>query len=49
MKQAKTTKNDIEGLVDYLQEASEENYHNPEASEWFSRCAEWVKMKIEGK
>jgi hypothetical protein len=41
----KATKNDLEGLVDYLREGE----HGGVEEEWFKRCADWVKETIKRK
>lgn len=41
----KATKNDLEGLVDYLREGE----HGGVEEEWFTRCADWVEESVKRK
>jgi len=39
------SRNDLLGLIDYLEEGAVENY-DQETAGWFNRCAAWVKARI---
>lgn len=41
------TRNDILGLIDYLEEAIPEWAYNPHTEKWGQRCVAWITQKLE--
>jgi hypothetical protein len=42
-----TTRNDILGMIDYLNDKITEWAYNPDTEEWGNRCIAWITDKLE--